>query len=277
VLADATGRFPEPSRQSSEYMIVFAYNTRSTSMWNVRETVPQILMYKRLLPPLIVFVPEVIDNETSADLKQLFSNQHIEIQTVPPGDKRANKADGCIQTWRNHFISKMGTINSRCPSNLCEDFVHQMELTLARLRPFADDRTVSSWEGIHGHKHDFLAHPISVCGTAVYVFESTDVRATWDCHGRLGFYVGPALDSYHTYRCHVTATNRIRITNTVQFFPEDIHLPATRLDDAIARTVSELSSQNKNRVLDNEPSRASPPTTTLTHTEFTVSLSWLPI
>ena len=144
----------------------------------------------------------------------------------------------------------MGAINSRCPSNLWEDFVQQMEITLAHLRPFADDSTVSSWEGIHGHKYNFLAHPISVCGTAVYVFESTDVRATWDCHGQLGFYVGPALDSYRAYRCHVTATNRIRITNTVQFFPDDIPLPATRLDDAIARTVSELSSQNKTRVLD---------------------------
>ena len=144
----------------------------------------------------------------------------------------------------------MGTINSRCPSNLWEDFVQQIEITLAHLRPFADDSTVSSWEGIHGHKYDFLAHHISVCGTAVYIFKSTDVRATWDCHGQLGFYVGPALDSYRAYRCHFTATNRIRITNTVQFFPEDIPLPAIRLDDAIARTVSKLSSQNKTRVLD---------------------------
>lgn len=255
MFADAAGRFPEFSRHGSEYMLIFVFKnyihvecmeSRSAQSF-VKAFTDAFTFFKTRNNPI---TSVVIDNETSADLKQLFLDEAIDVQTVPPGDKRSNKAERCIQSWRNHFLSVLGTVSSRFPTNLWEDLVPQMELTLAHLRPFADDSKLSSWEGIHGHKYDFLAHPISTCGTKVYVFESNDVRDTWDCHGQLGFYVGPALDSYRSYKCHVTSTNRIRTSNTVQFFPEDIPLPATRLDESIATAVAKLTSDHKNRILD---------------------------
>ena len=103
VFADATGRFPEPPRQGSEYMIVFAYKnyihvecTRTRSAVSYVQAFTAALEFFRTRGHHIAEV--VIDNETSADLKQLFADRHIEVQTVPPGDKRANKAERCIQT-----------------------------------------------------------------------------------------------------------------------------------------------------------------------------------
>ena len=255
MFADATGQFPETSRHGSEYMVVFVFKNYihiecmpSRTAKSFVNAFISAFSFFRTRGNSITSV--VIDNETSAELKQLFTDEKLDVQTVPPGDKRSNKAERSIQSWRNHLISVLGTINSRCPLNLWEDFVEQMELTLAHLRPFADNPALSSWEGIHGYKYDFLAHPLSVCGTKIYMFESNDVRDKNDCHGQLGFYAGPALDSYRSYRCHITATNRMRISNTVQFFPEDIPLPSSRLDESIATVVANLSSDHKHRILD---------------------------
>ena len=278
MFADATGQFPETSRHGSEYMIIFAFKNYihvecmpSRTAKSFVNAFTSAFSFFRTRGNSITSV--VIDNETSAELKQLFKDEKLDVQTVPPGDKRSNKAERCIQSWRNHLISVLGTVNSRCPLNLWEDFIEQMELTLAHLRPFADDPTLSSWEGIHGHKYDFLAHPLSVCGTKAYIFESNDVRDKWDCHGQLGFYVGPALDSYRAYRCHITSTNRIRISNTVQFFPEDVSLPASRLDESIATAVAKLSSDHKHRILDlanlllTQPQTAEPNEPDANHTD----------
>ena len=70
----------------------------------------------------------------------------------------------------------------------CE-LLPQIELTLAHLRAYLPDPSISSYEGIFGKKFDFLAHPISPPGTKVIILDPVNTRESWTLHGFTGFYL----------------------------------------------------------------------------------------
>ena len=47
---------------------------------------------------------QVLDNECPESLLRFFEQQHVDVDRVPPHQKRANKAERAIQTFRNHFL-----------------------------------------------------------------------------------------------------------------------------------------------------------------------------
>jgi hypothetical protein len=65
---------------------------------------------------------------------------------------------------------------------------------------------------------DYNRHPLMPLGTKVVVHEKPGQQANWDPHGKLGWYLGLALEHYCCHRCHITSTNSKRIANTVEFF-----------------------------------------------------------
>jgi hypothetical protein len=48
---------------------------------------------------------QVLDNECPESLLRFFEQQRVTVDRVPPNQKRANKAERAIQTFRNHFLS----------------------------------------------------------------------------------------------------------------------------------------------------------------------------
>ena len=70
--------------------------------------------------------------------------------------------------------------------------VLQAELTINHLRSYSSDPTLSAYEGLHGQKFDFVAHPIHPPGTKVVLLEPASTRESWAPHGLDGFYVHPA-------------------------------------------------------------------------------------
>jgi hypothetical protein len=69
-------------------------------------------------------------------------------------------------------------------------------------------------------------------GTKVVVHEKPHQRGSWDPHGKMGWYLGPALEHYRCHRCHITNTNSERISDTVEFFPHTDSLPKLSLQEA---------------------------------------------
>jgi hypothetical protein len=61
--------------------------------------------------------------------------------------------------------------------------------------------------------------------TKIVVHEKPNQRRTWDPHGVNGWYSGPATEHYHCYRVFINKTRAERITNTVEFFPQEIEMP----------------------------------------------------
>ncbi len=97
------------------------------------------------------------------------------------------------------------------------------------MRSYADQPTISAYHGIYRAPYDFLAHPIAPCGTLVVVHDHQ--RATWDPYGQVGFYLGPSLNHYRSYRCLISATNSIRVHDSIILYPAPLVVPdASRLD-----------------------------------------------
>jgi hypothetical protein len=125
---DATGRYPEPSYDGFEYHLIFVYKNyihielladRSAQAYVKAYT--DAFAFFAALKHIIKNV--VLDNETSAALENHLTKNDVKFQLVPPNNKRSNKAERAIQTWRNHFIATLGTTNDKCPSNLWSAFI----------------------------------------------------------------------------------------------------------------------------------------------------------
>ena len=54
----------------------------------------------------------------------------------------------------------------------------------------------------------------------VIVHERPMERGAWACHGVVGYYIGPAMKHYRNFNSYIPETKGIRITNTIELFPE---------------------------------------------------------
>ena len=98
---------------------------------------------------------------------------------------------------------------------------------------------------MRGKEYDHLAHPLSVFGMRVVVHEKPMVSGTWATHGKDGFYLGPALAHYRSWRVYVTATGGTRVSDTLAWFPTPYtmpgHSPLEQLTAAVQNLVHAVS------------------------------------
>jgi hypothetical protein len=244
IFADATGRFPLASADGKEYILIMTYKNyikpiafanRGADTY-VKAFREGIHFFKNLGHTVTSIV---LDNETSKALSKLFKEENIIAQLVPPGIKRSNKAERAIQTFRNHFLAVLGTLHKDFPIDRWDLLLPHIEATLNLLHPAQDDQSKSAYEGIFGHKYDFLQHPMGPAGILVYVFELPSVRDTWATHGEVGFLLGAAMDTYRSYSCLIKSTGSKRTSNTVQFFPEPLRMPGSSKEEQFTRTLLE--------------------------------------
>jgi hypothetical protein len=160
-----------------------------------------------------------LDNEKSADLTSLFTLHKLSVQYVPPQQHRANPAERAIRTYKNHFIAILSAVHPSFPSDLWHLLLPITELTLNHLRPWTPNPQLSAHVGLHGHRTDFLAHPLHPPGQLVVAHSPPASRASWDHHGVRAFYLGPALDHYRSHRVYIVKTGSYRVTDTLAHFP----------------------------------------------------------
>lgn len=242
----AGGQMPVTSQCGNNFNLVavFANNISIIPMRN-REAPSYVAAHRKIreyyrergLTPKILR----LDNETSSLLKDYMASEGVRMQYVPPSNHRANKAERAIRDVKNHFAATMATVNRNCPARIWDEFVPQIELTLNLLRPFAKDPTMSAYHGINGYKYNFDAHPIAPCGTAVVIYESPEHRRSWAAHGQSGFYVGPAVDHYRCFRVYSSTTNRVRVSDTLAWFPEPFKLPGSSSTELVLAAVNNLA------------------------------------
>ena len=178
---------------------------------------------------------QVLDNEAPKGLQLHFRASHITYECVPPYNKRANKAERAIQTFKRHFITILAGAHPSFPINFWNELIPQAELTLNMMRSYADQPTISAYHGIHRKPYDFASHPMAPCGTLVVIHNS--IRETWDNFGLVGFYLGPSLQNYRSYRCLVQETMPIRISDSIILYPAPLVAPgASRLDQLLSLT-----------------------------------------
>ena len=87
---------------------------------------------------------------------------------------------------------------------------------------------------------DFNKTPIAPPGTKAVIFEDPDTRASWGPHGKIAWYVQPALEHYRNYTFYIPETGGVRNSASVQFFPYYVTMPRILNVDAITIAADDL-------------------------------------
>jgi hypothetical protein len=157
-------------------------------------------------------------------LRNYLTNQGINYQLTPPHIHRRNNDEREIQTFKNHFIAGLCSVDPTFPLKLWDKLLPQATITLHLLRKSRINPRMSAYAQLNGH-FDFNRTPLAPPGTRIIAHEKPDQRASWDPHGVDGYYLGLALDHYFCYQVHITKTKGTRIVDTVEFFPSKISMP----------------------------------------------------
>jgi hypothetical protein len=100
--------------------------SRSASEWvKAYDTIHQEFTIKGFKPKL-----QTLDNETSTALKNFFTVNDIAYQLVPPHFHRRNAAERAIQTFKQHFVAGLSSVDPASPLHLWDKLLPQAEITL---------------------------------------------------------------------------------------------------------------------------------------------------
>ena len=255
--ADLTGQLPCPSRQGDQYLLISVLDnyihiepmpTRTTHQYlkAFRKTIKFFRDRNRQLRA------QTLDNETSTELEALLRQEVGQLRYLPPHTKRANRAERAIRTAKNHIISTMAEAPTDMPKNMWGDSIEHVELTLNHLREYDANPAISAYEGIHGTRYDFDAHPIAPFGCKVIIHDPPEVRPSWADHGTPGYYLGPALEHYRCHRIWIPTSRTTRITDTVAWYPTPYHAPGAYPEEQLTKALTNLQ-QSLQPVINNLP------------------------
>ena len=246
---DNTGIFPVQSIDGHQlFFVTYVYdlnailarplkNQQSDTIVTMYQEVFNFLRSRGFTPKF-----NVCDNQASKMIKEFLAANQCDGQFVVPGDHRVLAAERAIQCWKNHFISVLCTTDAEFPLQLWPYLAPQAEDMLNVLRPSKDGKTQSAYEALYGEPYDFNRHPIAPAGTKTVLYEPADTRSSWGPRGIDGWYVGPAKDHYRAYQIYIPETKRIRIGNTVQFFPQHCRYRTFTVLQQAKEIINELQS-----------------------------------
>jgi hypothetical protein len=186
-----------------------------------------------------------LENEASLALRKYLTKQGINYQLSPPHIHRRNNAERAIQTFKNHFIADLCSVDPTFPLKLWDKLLPQATITLNLLRKSRINPRMSVYAQLNGH-FDFNRMPLAPPVTRIIAHEKPDQRASWDPHGVDGYYVGHALDHYRCYQVHITKTKGTRIVDTIEFFPAKLAMPITSSKYLASIAALELSNTLQN-------------------------------
>ncbi len=278
--ADLTGRFPITSRHGNSYILVSTLKgyihmepMPSRHATHYTAAVQRTIEFFRTLGHHPTYFR--IDNETSRQLERMMATERIIIEYVPPNNHRANKAERAIRSAKNHIIASLASVHPSCPLFLWDDFLPQIELSLNLLRPAPNQPTMSAFKAIHGRNYDFAAHPIAPVGTQVLAHDPPSNRPSWAPHGTPGFYTGPSLQHYRSYRVYIPSTTSERVTDSVEWLPTPFHMPGSTTAEILLDTLH--STQNTLQMIapSVHPATTDDPRTTKTLQQLTDTLASL--
>ena len=119
--------------------------------------------------------------------------------------------------------------------------IPQAQITLNLLRTSHIYKNLSIHAVLNGH-FDFIKHPMAPLGTKIVVHVKPTKRAAWGYHGDDGFYVEPELEHYRCVQYLMKNSRHIRISDTVQFFPNSTPFPKSSLSDRLYKALDEIIS-----------------------------------
>ena len=102
----------------------------------------------------------VTDNEASKAVQNYIRSKDVDWQLVEPDNHRVNAAERAIQTFKNHFLAGLATVDKTFQLQLWCYLLVQAEMTLNMLRTSRNDPTKSAYEELEG-RFDYNKTPIA--------------------------------------------------------------------------------------------------------------------
>jgi hypothetical protein len=245
--SDLAGRMPYRSQKGNNYVLVSVYNgyihyepMANRSAEEYVKAYRKTVNFFRSKGNVINF--QRLDNETSALLIDYLENEaKITVQLVPPGTHRTLKAERGIRDGKNHVISMLSGVPVGFPTSLWDESLPQAEITINHLRKYIPNPRISAYEGIHKKKYDFKAHPMAPFGMKILIHDKPSDRGSWAPHGQPGYYKGPALQHYRSWHTYCISTQASRVTDTIHWLPEPLHMPGSSPSEMITAAISDLT------------------------------------
>ena len=155
--SDLTGKFPYPSSRGNEYvLVIYDYDSnaiiakpiKSKRAADIRDAFIDVvsIFAKRGAKPSIY----LLDNEISGKFKKALDKYKLKYQLVPPHQHRQNAAERAIQTWKNHFIAGISSLNPKFPIQEWDRLIDQANITLNLLRNSRINPSLSSYAFLFG-------------------------------------------------------------------------------------------------------------------------------
>ena len=119
----------------------------------------------------------VTDNEASKAVKNYIQSKNVDWQLVEPDNHWVNAAEQAIQTFKNHFLGGLATVDAAFPLQLWCYLLHQAEMTLNMLRTSCTDPTKSAYKVMEG-KFDYNKTPLAPPGTKALIYKAATRRAS---------------------------------------------------------------------------------------------------
>eukprot|EP00804_Cyclotella_cryptica_P019448 CCRYP_006615-RA/>CCRYP_006615-RA protein AED:0.18 eAED:0.18 QI:0/0/0/1/1/1/3/0/869 len=122
-----------------------------------------------------------MDNQCSKAVEKYIKSTKADIQLVNPDDHQVNTAERAIQTWKEHWLSGMGTLDPTCPIQLWCQFIEQGQDTLNMLRVSRVNPKLSAYAILDG-QFNFDKTPLAPVGTRALILLDPSARKTWQNH-----------------------------------------------------------------------------------------------
>jgi hypothetical protein len=180
-----------------------------------------------------------MDNECAAVTKEWLKSTSLDLELTPVAHHRTNKAERAIGTWKDHFIATLATTDPNSPLSLWEDYIEQAELTLNCMRTSPASPLLSAWEALCG-RFDIMATPIAPLGMKVMVHDTPEKRGTWEVHGKVGYYIGRALQHYRCHSVFMVDSRAIRISDCLAWFPVNVKMPGSSIVEELTAAVEDV-------------------------------------
>jgi hypothetical protein len=251
---DLTGKFPLRSFHVNQVVFVaYAYglnaiivrpmkNRSDAEMIRVYCEVYEYLESKGFKPQF-----NVSDNECSKAIKAYIKEQEAGIQLVEPDNHWVNAAERAIQTFKNHFIARLATVDKTFLMQLWDELLPQAQDTLSLLRTSRVNKRLSAYavlEGPFNYNKTLIAPP----GTKAVIYNDPSNRTSWGRHGNDAYYLNRAPEHWRCYKFFTPETNAFWISGASTFFPTHCKMPAVDPDDTIRMAEQDLiiALQNSN-------------------------------
>jgi hypothetical protein len=187
---------------------------------------------------------QTLDNEASAALKSFFTTNDVEYQLVPPHCQRRNADERDIQTFKEHFVAVLASVDTDFPLHLWDRLLPQAELTLNLLRTSRQHPQLSAAAHYHGMV-DYNNTAFAPPGCNIVAHEKQYKRRTWAPHDQHGCSWGPAIHHYRCQNVYISATASERIVDTLEFFPHNSPMPQLSSTDRLLMADNDMNNSLK--------------------------------